>query len=133
MTDTPAPGREVRRFGLVFGGVLVLGAAYLLWRGSAGWGWLLAAAGLFGAAALAAFSVLRPLYWVWMRLAAVLAWVNTRVLLGLFFYLLLTPLGVLFRLAGRDPLGRRPAAGAASYWIPRTRSAPDIKRSEHLF
>ena len=43
----------------------------------------------------------------WWAFAAVLGWINARVLLSIVFFLILTPVGVVWRLTGRDPLARR--------------------------
>ncbi len=60
-------------------------------------------------------SVLRiPSRW-WWRLSHALGWINTRVLLSLFFFVVLTPIGLLFRLLGRDPLSQR---AGSSTWSP---------------
>ena len=40
---------------------------------------------------LSVHAVLRPIYVGWMKFAFVLGWINTRLILGLFFYLILTP------------------------------------------
>lgn len=48
-----------------------------------------------------------------------LGWLISRLLLGIVFYCLFTPLGLFFRLVGRDPLGRHLQPGAASYWSPK--------------
>ena len=55
-------------------------------------------------------------YALWMRLAAVLAWINTRLILVVMFYLVFTPMGLAMRLFRADPLDRRIKAGTASYW-----------------
>src|SRR6516165_10542400 len=47
---------------------------------------------------------LRPIYVTWMVLAFPIGWTISQVLLGLMFYGLFTPLGLVFRLLGRDPL-----------------------------
>ena len=47
---------------------------------------------------------LTPLYRPWMRLAEGLGWFNTRVLLILIFYLVVTPIGLIMRLFGRSPI-----------------------------
>jgi len=54
----------------------------------------------------------------WMAFAAALGYVNSRVVLFLVYYLVVTPLGVILRLTGHDPLSRR-APRRESYWIPR--------------
>lgn len=56
-------------------------------------------------------------YRIWMGLAAI----NSRILLSVMFYGVLTPYGVVSRLLGRDPLSRR-CPPADSYWVPRAAS-----------
>ena len=116
-----ASSRELRRFGLVVGGVTIALVFFKLARHQAGWPrWSIGAGGalLFLIGAVAP-RVLRPIHAGWMWLAALLGWINTRLLLGLFFFAVLTPLALLARLFGHDPLRRRRASAAASYWIAR--------------
>lgn len=49
---------------------------------------------------------LQPIYKIWMRFGAVVGAFNTRVLLGLMFYVVLTPMGLIMRLFGKDTLHR---------------------------
>ncbi|HSE96487.1 MAG TPA: SxtJ family membrane protein [Methylomirabilota bacterium] len=112
-----SPAREERGFGLALGTVGALVAAHALWRGrgpvALGAGVL---AGVLLGAALVAPAILRWPRRGWMRLAHALGWVNTRILLSVVFFLIVTPVGVVLRLCGWDPLGRRPAgAGWTSY------------------
>lgn len=79
--------------------------------------------GIFFFCALSAPGILRPAYVLWMRLAYVLSWVNTRLILILVFYLVFTPYGLLMRLFGNDPLERRLERGRGSYWIKKERGA----------
>ena len=58
----------------------------------------------FAIAALLAPRALTPLYRPWMRLAEALGWFNTRVLLMLIYYLVVTPIGLVLRLFRRSPL-----------------------------
>jgi Saxitoxin biosynthesis operon protein SxtJ len=52
----------------------------------------------------------------WMALAAVLGYINTRILLSLFFYLIMTPVGFIMRITGHDGMQRSAPRGQASYW-----------------
>lgn len=74
----------------------------------------------FGALAavvgLAVPAAIRPLYLLLMVLTLPIGMVVSQVLLRAIFYGVLTPLGLLFRLFGRDPLSLRRAPGQASYW-----------------
>ena len=128
MTIAPDLGQE-RSFGRSVGSVLVLIGVYQFARGrpTAGvWmtsvGALLAALGTFAPAALNVPSR------VWWRVSHALGWVNSRVLLSVFFFAVLTPVGVIFRLIGRDPLSQKPDG---TTWTPYPARPP--KHYEHLF
>ena len=58
----------------------------------------------------------RPIFVAWMVVAFPIGWTVSRVLLGLVFYGLFTPLGLAFRLMGRDRLERRCRTGQSTYW-----------------
>ena len=49
-----------------------------------------------------------------------IGWVILHLLLGILYFLLFTPLGLVFRAIGRDALHRRLDAQATTYWYPRT-------------
>jgi hypothetical protein len=59
---------------------------------------------------------IRPVFLVWMILAYPIGWTVSRLVLGVLFYGLFTPIGVVFRLIGRDELGLKKQPAAASYW-----------------
>ena len=67
--------------------------------------------------ALVAPRALAPAHRAWMTLAAMLAWINTRILLGLVFYGVVTPIGLVMRLVGRDPIERRLDPARTSYRV----------------
>ena len=54
---------------------------------------------------------LKPVYILWMRLAFILAWVNTRIILVILFYLIFTPVGLAIRLFRIDLLERKKKKG----------------------
>ena len=59
----------------------------------------------------------RPLYLGWMYAAAPVGWVLTHASMALVFYAVLTPVGVVMRLFGHDPLRRRFEPDQSSYWM----------------
>src|SRR5438105_4241668 len=71
---------------------------------------------LFAIAALVAPRALRGIYRLWMRIGEALAWINTRIILTLIFFLVVTPTGLVMRLFGRPPIDPRRRRFAASYW-----------------
>lgn len=121
-----------RRFGLVLGGVFVLLGALLAFRTSRLSGGLL---GGFGAAlvllAAVAPPLLGPLHRGWMAFARLLGRVNTAVFLSVVFFLVLTPLGLAFRLSGRDELSRRRRRGTG--WVPYPERSRDPRHFEKMF
>ena len=94
----------LHRFGLLFAGIAAAAAAALLWKAAPSWPAPLVAAVIFLSLAFAVPEALRPLYVVWMTLGALLAWVNTRIILGVLFFVVMTPLGWILRLVGKDLL-----------------------------
>jgi hypothetical protein len=60
-----------------------------------------------------------------MRVASVLGWINTRIILSFVFFVILTPFGLLRRLFGEDVLGRRPNPKLATYRSPATAHGRD--------
>ncbi|WP_297526668.1 SxtJ family membrane protein [Thiohalobacter sp.] len=129
----PPSDRTLRGFGLLAGVLtgLVFGLALplLLDRPISAWPWLLG--GTLALAGLARPALLGPVYRAWMALGAALGWVNTRLLLGLVFYGLVLPIGVLLRLLGRDPLARGFSEKRTSYRVPSRK--PDRRHFERPF
>jgi hypothetical protein len=69
----------------------------------------------------------RPIFVGWMILAFPIGWTLSLILLGLVYFGLFLPLGLAFRLSGRDALLLRPRHRGTTYWSPRT--APvDVRR-----
>lgn len=64
---------------------------------------------------------LAPVYRGWMRFGMIMNWINTRLLLGITFFAIITPMGLVARMMGRDALLRRFDAQASSYRISRQR------------
>lgn len=79
----------------------------------------LAAASAFALAAALRPPVLHPLNRLWTALAVLLNRVTTPLVCGLLFYLVVTPVAVVLRICGKDPLRLRPDPQSATYWIDR--------------
>jgi hypothetical protein len=120
--------RVLRQFGGA--GFLILGAlAVQQYRAGRHWVGLGLAAGslLLGLAGLARPALLRRLFVGWMKVAFPLNWIVSELVLALIFYAVLTPLALVFRLAGRDALDLKAAPGRPSYWV-RKPASPDVRR-----
>ena len=105
---TTGPANPERSFGLSVGGVLCAIAVALVWRGRPLRAEILGAIG----GVLVVMGAVRPslLKWPsawWWRFSKALGHFNARVLLTVLFFAVLTPLGFIWRLIGKDPLARR--------------------------
>jgi hypothetical protein len=70
---------------------------------------------------------LRPVYVGWMRVTFPIGWIISQFVLAVIFFGLLAPIGVVFRLCGRDPLGRARHPGQETHWAPKPVPA-DLRR-----
>lgn len=134
MTEPNVHGSgELRKFGLLFAGVGAVLAGVFWWK-DVSWSWIPAlGAGLFAVSGLLAPSLLRPVYGPWMAFARFLGWLNTKILLTLFFVLVVTPVGLVLRFFRRDLLEQRMGTDAESYWKRRKDTVTDKSRLENLF
>jgi len=64
----------------------------------------------------------KPVYLLWMVLIHPFRWVISGLLIGVVYYLVITPIGILMRLAGSDPIDRHNDPGATTYWKPKQRA-----------
>jgi hypothetical protein len=78
--------------------------------------WPFVVAGILAAPSLLFPRAMRPFYHLWMRIGLVLGWLNTRIILGVLFFLIVMPVGIVLRtLLGRDLLKQRLDASAKTY------------------
>ena len=117
------PGsKELRQFAGLLLVVVVVFAGFDLYKtgavDSGRWLWRLCAAGAaFGVAGLIVPVAIRPLYVGWMALAFPIGWTVSHLLLGMLYYFMITPIGLLLRAAGNDPMHREFDRSAKSYWL----------------
>jgi len=126
--------RQLRQFGVAMFVMCSLFGALLGWLhfGSVAPFWGGAVIGfVFFAAAFAAPPVGRALYKAWMGLALVLGTIISPVVMALIYFLILTPIGLALRLAGRDALQRR-SRGQESYWA-KIQHRTDVRSYERQF
>jgi hypothetical protein len=120
---TVAVGSD-RSFGVVFAVVFAIVAVFPLWSGGAVRIWALGAGAAFLAAALAVPRALRPLNLLWFRFGLLLHRIVSPLVMGLLFFVTVTPVGLLMRASGKDPMRLKRDPAAASYWIPRQPPGP---------
>ena len=111
--------RDLRKFGLLVGTVFAA-LGILLWlRGKGHFAYFLAPGAMLVVAGLVFPKALKPVYIGWMSLALVLGLVVSTVLLTVFFFLVITPVGLIARLVGKDFLRLKLRPEDTTYWIRR--------------
>jgi hypothetical protein len=126
--------RAEREFGLVVGGIFVLLGGWWLYRGK----FITTTAVILPLGTLLIFlGLLWPRVLVlpnkaWGLLAEGLSFVSARLILGLVFFLIVTPIGVVKRWMGWDPLSRR-GTRKDSYWQPYSNRQSNPRHYEKMF
>jgi hypothetical protein len=119
--DQAATRKELRQFGLLVGAVFtVIGLWPRVFRGEPLRLWAIGIGGLLIVCGGALPSVLAPIHKVWMWVGHILGWINTRILLSIVFYALLTPIGLVFRLMGKEKMRQAFAESSTTYRVVRT-------------
>ena len=126
--------RDLTILALLF---LLLGTAVggyqLFWKGAAsGWYWIIAGV------VLCLFRLITPLfrgvYSLWLAFSVILGYFVSRIILTIIFFLVITPMGLIFRVIGKDPMERKLDRKAISYWSQKEQEAnPSIERYEKQF
>lgn len=130
----PSSYRAEREFGLLVGGALVLIGGWWLYRGKFGpvaYAFVAFGTALVVLGALVPRALVLPNRW-WRSLGEALSVVSTTVILVVVFFALITPVGVVKRWFGWDPLRRR-GASATSYWKPYAARQRDHRHYEKMY
>jgi hypothetical protein len=112
--------KQLRSFGLTVGGIFALIGLWpvVVHNVDPRWWSLVVAIVLI----LPALVYPKSLFWIhkgWMAVGHVLGWINTRMILGFVFYIVVSPIGFVRRLLRKDPMGRQLRPDLDSYRIER--------------
>jgi hypothetical protein len=113
-----------RSFGFVMAGAFLAVGVLGVLGGSTRWYLWLAIALAFAGVAWLRPTLLSKLNRAWTRLSLIMHKLVTPVVLGLVFFLIVTPIALLMRLCGQRPIGLAFRSNASSYWTKRDKSQP---------
>lgn len=126
-------GSSDRSFGVVFAVVFLIIALFpLLHAGAVRW-WSVGVSAAFAVVAFTVPSILAVPNRLWMKFGLLLAKIVSPIALGILFYLVFTPIGLLMRLAGKDPMRLKADPNAKSYWIDREPPGPPPQSMTNQF
>ena len=126
-------GSSDRFFGLTFFVVFILIALWPLLWGKPVRPVALGISIVFLAASFLFPALLSPLNKLWLKFGALLHSITSPIILGVMFYLVIMPIGLLMRLAGKDFLRLKFDPASPSYWIKREPPGPDGKSLNQQF
>lgn len=108
--------KKLREFGLTIGIVLLVLGGFTMWRGRPVSPYLLAAGIAFIILGLTMPVILKPLQKLWMGLGIVSGFFISRIILSILFYAVVTPIGLVMKLLGKDLLDERIDKARETYW-----------------
>lgn len=111
--------RELRNFGLLVGGVFLALGLFFLFRHKPYALWAVVPGAVLMGLGLIFPPALRHIYMAWMSLAVVLGFIVSHIILVVFFFLVVTPIGLLSRFMGKDFLRLKLDRKSTTYWMPR--------------
>jgi len=126
-------GGSDRGFGFTFAIVLSLFGLWPLVHHRPMRLWALVVAALFLIVTLVKASALGPLNRIWIRFGALLNRIMSPIISGLVFYLAVTPIALILRWSGKDPLRLKLEPKSHSYWLNREPPGPDPATMIHQF
>lgn len=107
---------ELRKFGITMAIALALLGGLFLWRGKEYYNFLFFSSFVLLFLGLIAPIMLWPVHKVWMTFALLMGWVMTRVILSIFYFVIFTPLALVFKLFGKSFLELKIDKPQESYW-----------------
>ena len=108
--------KELHEFGLTIGAILVILGGVAVWRGKGVYPYFLGCGLVLIIAGIALPQILKWPQKIWMGFAVILGFFMSRLVLSILFYAVITPIGMIMRLFGKDILDQRIDKTATSYW-----------------
>ena len=124
--------RELRTFAVVtLIGCAVIGGLLRWWGHPSVSTGIWCAGAVIGLIGLVVPPAVKPVFLLLSLVSWPIGFVVSYVVLGIFFYIVITATGMVFRVLGRDPLHRKPDPDATTYWQPK--SLPDVDQRDRYF
>ena len=108
--------KDIRSFGITFGIIFLIIAGFLYYKEKDSFQLFIYLAGSFSSLGIILPIILKPFYMIWMIFAVILGWFMTKVILSLLFFLVVTPIGLVLKIMGKDLLELKKQEVQGSYW-----------------
>jgi len=124
---------DIRKFGITIGIILLIIAGFLFYQEKDSFRILVGVATALIVSGIIIPIILKPLYLIWMIITTILGWFMTRLILSLIFFVIVSPIGLVSRLLGKDYLSLNKDDSIKSYWNYRDRDKEKNQDYEKQF
>ncbi len=107
---------NLRKFGITIGIISILTAGFFYWKNKESFQLILTVGLALCTLGVVIPVVLKPFHWIWMSFATVMNWFMTRVILCILFYIIVTPIGLISRMLGKQFLKLIWNRAKPTYW-----------------
>ena len=107
---------DLRKFGITVGFILLIIAGLLFWKENESFHVFLTIGIILCSLSIALPIILKPIFWIWMICAILIQWIITRIILSLIYYLIITPVGLIGRLLGKQFIELKWNSNNSTYW-----------------
>lgn len=125
--------KDLRNFGILIGGVFFLIGVLLLWKHGDAYPYFLVLGILLVGLGFTIPAILRYPYMTWMIFSVLLGWVMTKIILGLLFFLVITPIALISRFLGTRYLDMTWHSNYTTYWVRRDKTEQDSEAHERQY
>lgn len=133
--DLNLSGKNLRKFGLFVGGIFLLIGLYMEYRHiDTEWRYVFVGVGVMLMVLGATYpQSLKYVYRFWMGIAFTVGWLVSRVLLAVIYYLVVTPIGLIMKLLGKNPVAMHFDREAESHWVLKDENLWSIERYKKMY
>ena len=107
---------DIRKFGITISIILMIIAGFLFLKEKESYQIFLTVGTILFMLGILVPAILKPIYWIWMIFATILGWIMTRIILSILFYVILTPIGLISRVFGKQFLELKWNKTNITYW-----------------
>ena len=118
--DITSTKKDLKSFGVTIGSILLIIASFLLYKEKGSHVQFFSIGLVFIGSSITVPIILKPVYKFWMFFAVIIGWIMTRLILSVLFFSIITLIGTLTRLLGKDFLNLK-SKNQDSYWNIRDR------------
>lgn len=109
--------KDLKQFGSVLAGILLVFGVINFLKGRTGWyPWFFSLSIVTISLVFLAPKYIKPVFVIFTKIGHAIGWVNTRIILMLIYFILITPIALIMRMLGKDPLNIKIDKNETSYW-----------------